>query len=552
MLCKPLKNETGVATLIALIMIGMLTLIGLAAMSTSDNDVTIAGNQLKEMRAFYAAEAGLEYASAQIQNVYDSTGKAPTLMPSGSETINGCSIVYETKDNGPAVTKALSIGPYAGLNSTVKSFSVQSEATGPLGEGIVSMTMTFENQLIPIFQYAVFYDGDLEMAPGPDMTLVGRIHTNGNLYIQSSNNLNIDSYVTAAGKFLRGRKGPGTVGAGKVYVKNASGIYKSQQDNKGNWLDATVSTWKSDALSRWGGKVQDGSHGQAKMNLPVADETGNPHKIIERANGTANPDSYENKATLKIVDNIAFKQVAGSWVDVTALMVATGVITYSADKFTDGREGKKVDVTDIDIQKLYANGFAPSNGVIYFSDASASASEYPALRLKNGAELGGGLTIASENPVYTVGNFNTVNKKPASLMGDALTFLSNSWDDSKSALAKTDRIASSSTVNASYFTGGQTTTSTEYGGGFENLPRFLEDWTGKTFTWKGSAVNLWEAQQAVGKWSNAFFSEPIRNWSYDTGLDDAANHPPEAPVVKIFRCTGWQQEHVGSDSHMYL
>ena len=41
---------------------GMLTLIGLAAMSTSDDEVTITGNELQETRAFYAAEAALEAA----------------------------------------------------------------------------------------------------------------------------------------------------------------------------------------------------------------------------------------------------------------------------------------------------------------------------------------------------------------------------------------------------------------------------------------------------------------------------------------------------------
>ena len=60
------KSEGGFATLVAIIMVGMLTLIGLAALSTSDDEVTIAGNGLQEMRAFYAAEAGLEKAAAEF------------------------------------------------------------------------------------------------------------------------------------------------------------------------------------------------------------------------------------------------------------------------------------------------------------------------------------------------------------------------------------------------------------------------------------------------------------------------------------------------------
>jgi Tfp pilus assembly protein PilX len=52
-----LKSERGFATLIALLMVGMLTLLGIAALSTSDDEVNIAGNSYNEMRTFYAAEA---------------------------------------------------------------------------------------------------------------------------------------------------------------------------------------------------------------------------------------------------------------------------------------------------------------------------------------------------------------------------------------------------------------------------------------------------------------------------------------------------------------
>ena len=87
-----LKSERGMASIIALLMTGMLLLIGLAALTTSDDEVNIAGNQLQEMRAFYAAEAGLEEAAALLQMQYDSTGLPPTEMPEGSNELNNCSI----------------------------------------------------------------------------------------------------------------------------------------------------------------------------------------------------------------------------------------------------------------------------------------------------------------------------------------------------------------------------------------------------------------------------------------------------------------------------
>ena len=161
------------------------------------------------------------------------------------------------------------------------------------------------------------------------------------------------------------------------------------------------------------------------------------------------------------------------------------------------------------------------------------------------------MTIASANPVYTLGNFNSLKKKPASIMTDALTFLSGSWDDSKGALAKSNRPAAATTVNASYLTGNKATTSTVYSGGFENLPRFLEDWTGKTMTWKGSAVCLWPATQATGFWGGTYYTPPTRSWWYDMDLDDPANLPPGTPMAQVFQRVGWQQTHAIIDANKF-
>jgi len=34
---------------------------------------------------------------------------------------------------------------------------------------------------IPVFQVAIFYNVDLEVEPGPNMTVTGRVHSNGNI-----------------------------------------------------------------------------------------------------------------------------------------------------------------------------------------------------------------------------------------------------------------------------------------------------------------------------------------------------------------------------------
>lgn len=536
-----LKSERGVATLIALLMMAMLLLIGLAALSSSDDEIQIAGNEMQEMRAFYAAEAGLEMAVAAMQTEFDSTGEPPRNLPVNVLKANDCETHFLTRDGGPAKKDILSSGSLAGLHALVKTFTISSTATSSTDHSRIMLSETFEVALVPLFQFAVFYDEDLEIAPGPPMNLGGRVHTNGNLYLQAGDGLSISGNVTVAGDLLHGRKGPGGVSSGDVQIRDAHGDMISMGMGS-DWLDASQSDWYDSSLGRWGGRVRDQAHGQAKLSVPVADGAG-PRALIDPA--SESDDSYQNKATLTIVDGVALRrQSDGSWQDVTAAMVADGVITYTPDKFVDQREGTAVDVTDLNIGEMYAKGYAPTNGVIYFSDEVNSAGEWPALRLQNGAELGDRLTVASNNPLYTQGNFNSTNKKSSALMADAITFLSESWVDEKSSSPKSERPAKETTVNASYVTGHVETTSSDYSGGFENLPRFLETWTGVDFNWTGSAVDLWYSSQADGTWNGGYYSPPDRNWKYDTDLDDPNNLPPESPVVRVFQRKGWVQEYV--------
>jgi len=533
-----IRGNRGIAAFIALMVMIMLTLIGVAAVKLANDEVTIAGNELNEMQSFYGAEAGLERASAAIQNQYETTGCPPTVMPSGNETINDVIVAYNSVDNGAAVQQPLTLGTLAGLNATIKTYTITSVGISQVDQSQVMLTQDFECALVPLFQFAVFYGNDLEIAPGPDMTLLGRVHSNGNMWLQSGNNLYMDSYVTCSGNLLYGRKGAGSVSNGNIFIKDTDGNYQNMKNGDGTFLTSASTDWYDSATVRWGGRVQDAAFGQGPLNLPLTN-AGDPHKIIER--GAGNPDSYEHKAGLKIMDGRAYSVIGGVWTDVTALLPAGTITTGS---FTDGREGQVVNSTDVDMAKLASSGYYPTNGVIYASDQRAGS--FNGLRLKNGSSLGNPLSVFSENPMYVQGDYNTTNKQPASLAGDAITFLSNSWDDSKSTQSVNNRVASNTTCNASIMTGNTNSDASNYNGGLENLPRFLEKWSGKDFVYNGSMVNLWNSQQATAPWSyGSYYKAPNRVWSYDTDLDDPSKLPPETPQARVFQRTGWAQQDVG-------
>ncbi|OGQ07961.1 MAG: hypothetical protein A2026_22495 [Deltaproteobacteria bacterium RBG_19FT_COMBO_46_12] len=63
-----LKDQSGAAIVIALIMIIILTLIGLASTFTSNFEIKLSGNKRASTDAFYTADAGVQLALVNIAN----------------------------------------------------------------------------------------------------------------------------------------------------------------------------------------------------------------------------------------------------------------------------------------------------------------------------------------------------------------------------------------------------------------------------------------------------------------------------------------------------
>src|SRR5256714_14095106 len=70
---------------------------------------------------------------------------------------------------------------FGGLNCSFNPYTLTKRATGSDGTQ-VNLTRQMNNYLIPIFQFRVFSDKDLEFWPQPPMTFNGRVHANGNIY----------------------------------------------------------------------------------------------------------------------------------------------------------------------------------------------------------------------------------------------------------------------------------------------------------------------------------------------------------------------------------
>jgi hypothetical protein len=145
--------------------------------------------------------------------------------------------------------------------------------------------------------------------------------------------------------------------------------------------------------------------------------------------------------------------------------------------------------------------------------------------------------VATGRPLYVWGDYNSdfATRRPASLVADAITILSDAWQDPNQQSANLNG-AASTTVNAAILTGAVETTLNQYSGGMENFPRFLETWTSIPFTYNGSMVKMFPSLYATNVWGYSYYKPPVRIWAFDTNFRDPLKLPPKTPsVLKVFR-----------------
>jgi hypothetical protein len=539
-------NEKGMVLSVALMVLAILTLMGSAAIVATRTEVKIAGNWNAHTRTFYAAEAGLEKGIGDLKALLASTSD-PTSSQLAAITppvLSDPNISFEPLEilNVSSSQIVIGDGTYQGLRADATDYQITAEVKGPAGTRS-RLVQVVEYLEIPLFQFGVFYGRgvNLEISPGPAMTFNGRVHSNSNLYLAGGNPLKFDSFVTTVGDVYRYQRMNPSNRSNDPQIKDASGSYQTlsfdheyNRDFINPWSEAE---WKSEALTTFGGKLLDSAMGVEEILPPVPDALYDPanaagaaHQLIEKGTG---PDSDAMKkakmyyqADLRIVDG-SVKDGNGSPVNTSSC--DPNAITDKT--FYDPREQTNVTVTEVDIGLLMACGVTPANGIMYVSKDGSNKG----VRLVNGAQLPSqGLTVVSENPVYVQGNYNTVSKVPAAVMGDAITVLSSNWDDAMSNQSTSSRPAIDTAVNAAFALGPNRESTGSYNnGGLENAIRFLEDWGGRTFQYRGSIVGLWHNQQATadhrccGSSGTNYYNAPNRDWGYDTLFDTA--QPPGTP-----------------------
>lgn len=576
--------------------------------------------------ALYVAEGGADAVMAQLASfMSDGFVSDAELGAVTAPTIPGWKYgnITATKVGG-SVIRTIADGDFAGLVSLNQQIDLRVSATD-VRNNRGDVIITANAQAIPVFQFGVFYDGDLEIHPGAAMTFEGWVHTNSNLYL-SSNNLYFESLITTPDSIFWQRKSNNERLNG-VRINNAaaSPVLLSFDQRS-----TTYAQFRANSEADFDGRMRSVAHGVAALRLPLP--TGVPPiamsqprlagdnmqtrevkfawkaDLLLRINmatqtvrhdqtghfcnnggsvGTAPTNGSGNISATWQRDSAGFNALPSSadcknifkWNPTTSNASSP---TLVQTRFRDGRENVRVTALDIDIAALRtwvnANWASRRVRIMYIEFYNVPSGAYPAVRLINGARLPGaeptpspasayGLTIASHAPIYVKGDFNYLGSnpnywKPAALVSDAIIFQSPAWSDNTNGgsyganahqylnsggfNSGTGYSGSTMYVYAAIAAGHSATTcdwmaagcsgvySTNYGGGLENFPRFLENWGGTTLLYRGSLVSLYESQQAaLRNWgaTPTYYSPPSRDWRFDLRFNSPDNLPPGTPLV---------------------
>jgi len=559
------RNQAGGALMLTLILSAIALALLAAAMSWSASSTKLTYRSIQYNRSIAAAEAATEKVISQMNRDYlyggeslvsnNLTSYRQNLVPSSSDSSywntwqfddgNGNSgRTYVQRSPGTSFVVASST--YAGLQGFASTYTIASHASDTANPQNVNGGVLQQLQLasIPIFQFAMYSSGEMEISCGQAFTVTGRVHSNGKLYVEPDSALTFKSSVTAVLSVLFQRdpldtRTPpsGTV----VYAQTNQPVYPVSS------LTLPIGT----------------------TNTPQAvREIIEPPPLGEDPNSPIGRLRYFNLCDMVlVVSDSGISATSGQQVNGMSTPILTNELANfvsTANSFTDARESKTVKPIDINIGKLTAWSLTNTslrfatggsnlilNSLYVVDNRTLPATSLGAVRVFNGTNLPpNGLTVATGRPLYVWGDYNELNAanlgttntsttRPASLVGDAITILSDAWLDANSGSMQP---AKPTTVNAAILTGAVDTTSGQYSGGMENFPRFLESWgSANPFTYNGSMIKMFPSLYATNFWngvngSKHYYDPPKRNWAYDANFDNPLKLPPKTPsLLQVIR-----------------
>jgi hypothetical protein len=249
---------------------------------------------------------------------------------------------------------------FEGLNAQEYRYTVYSTATTKEEQTTDSkattvLETTFKNRTISLFQFAAFYEGDLEMNSTSQININGRVHTNSNLYIQptpltpTSATTRLLGQVTVGGQIYN-RVDATTIdrfGTTEVFM---TGNPSNPDDPSNVYLPfpaynahhyAPLSYTELDAFN---GRVRDRAKGVNQVRIPMPG-------FVRKFDSTGQIADYYGKADLRL--EMFPKRAKGNVpFNFTAIKEGGSGDSCSGLNISDDRDGKKIACTQLNEGQL--------------------------------------------------------------------------------------------------------------------------------------------------------------------------------------------------------
>src|SRR5208282_5574486 len=327
---KSSRDSRGFTLVAALLLTVLLSAVAVGLLYMVSNEERMGGNDLEGSLAFYGAESGIENLTAQISQLYQ-TSQTPSAAaitaltnPANFPTlVNGSNITsmnyaecitwppnttcpapatnptgaWDIVGSGSDQGMVATLIPYtlsviATRNSTAGEASNNAAITNITGAS-VNLSRTVEVALLPAFEFGVFCDGDCDYFAGPNFNFGGRVHTNGNLFLASGDNLTFTDKLAAVGQVIMDQLENGWPTAnnynGNVYVPNAAGGCPGAPGTgpaanclalpAGSWTGGFPPTgaanpgWKGISTGTFASFIVNGLTGATKLQLPFVNSS---------------------------------------------------------------------------------------------------------------------------------------------------------------------------------------------------------------------------------------------------------------------------------------
>jgi hypothetical protein len=337
------QNDRGAALATSLLIMSAMAAVSMTVLAVVTHESRIAGSDLKRTQTYYATAAGIEKMTNDFSDLFTKTTNPTTTQINNIAASYPSELVSDgftfTKPDGtpnqsidPSGTSqnvGIQSGPFSGLNATVTPYILTSTATHINTGTQVTLQRTINNFLIPIFQFGMFSNEDLEVHPGPPFAFNGRVHANGNLYV--SGTMTFSSKVSTANelvvdllrngnthdKAMNVKVGAITVPLTIGSMTNGPNIVGASQGARGYWPgspNGTINTtWNTQSVAaaqtgvanQFGGQVLTGTTGGAPLLLPMQLEGNMTREIIKRVlpsdTQILRDSRYQSKSQIRIL-----------------------------------------------------------------------------------------------------------------------------------------------------------------------------------------------------------------------------------------------------------